>query len=176
MAYDYSKSGFIKEYVDEMTDNISRMRPNWDSNKIRAYVEKKLYAQVQNPRIVMDNNVLHENREATMISVLDWIKDRKPIIAGNATFYKNQNEAINPIAKMLDGMADRRKAFKKAMFSIDDFESTEYKDLDLKQANEKVNMNSYYGASGSPWSAFFSQWSGARLGRLWLPIRRRIEK
>ena len=161
MPYDYSKSGFIKEYVDEITDNISRMRPQWDATKIRAHVEKKLYAQVQNPRIVMDNNVLHENREATMISVLDWINERKPIIAGNATFYKNQNEAINPIANMLDNMADRRKSFKKMMFSIDDFESPEYKDLDLKQANEKVNMNSYYGASGSPWSAFFSQWSGA---------------
>ena len=97
---------------------------------------------VQNPIVELDNNFTHEHSDATLISVFDWIYERKPLIAGNATFYKNQHEAINPVANMLNGMLTKRKAFKKQMFSIEDASSQAYKDLDLKQANEKINCNS----------------------------------
>ena len=38
--------------------------------------------------------------------------------------------------------------------------SRQYKDKDRNQANEKINMNSYYGGSGAKTSAFYSKWSG----------------
>ena len=91
---------------------------------------------------------------------MDWAINRKPLVAGNATFYKNQYEAINPIAAMLDGFLKKRKALKKEMFKVEDKTSDRYKDLDRGQGNEKINANSYYGASGMPKSAFYSKWSG----------------
>lgn len=161
MAYKYEESQIIQEYEEEMTSRIQRMHPNWDAKKIKKFVNKKILEQVQNPMVLMDNNYIGEQKSASLLSVLDWVMMRKPIIAGNGTFYKTQDEAINPVANMLDGILTRRKSFKNSMFSIKDTNSDEYFDLDLKQGNEKVNANSWYGASGSPWSAFYSKWSGA---------------
>ena len=165
MAYNYSKSEYVEDYVMQMTRNIKRIHPEWDEDLIHDYVFVKTEKQIQNPIVEMDNNYIHEHKTATMLSVIDWTRERKPILAGNATFYKNQHEAINPIANMLDGMLKRRKAFKKEMFKIEDATSSKYKGFDLKQQNEKINCNSYYGASGMPASAFYSLWSGPELAR-----------
>ena len=114
---------------------------------------------------MLDNNYTGEVRESNLLSVLDWALYRKPIIAGNATFYKNQDEAINPIAKMLENFLAERKALKKKMFAVGDPNSDLYKDLDRAQGNQKILANSYYGASGMPKSAFYSKWSGPKLCR-----------
>jgi len=114
----------------------------------------------KNPKVTLDNNYTGESRDTTLLSVFDWVLDRNPLIAGNGTFYKNQYEAMNPIAEMLDYFLKTRKKYKKEMFKIEDTESNEYKDLDRLQANQKINANSYYGSSGAPSSAFYSTWSG----------------
>ena len=61
--------------------------------------------------------------------------DRKPLICGNGTFYKNQHECINPIAQMLTDFLSMRKKYKKDMFKVEDAESPKYKDLDRLQGN-----------------------------------------
>ena len=160
MSYDYLDSHFVKKYKKEMTKNLLAMNPKWDKEDVEKIVEKQILKNIQNPEVSLDNNYTGEHSDATLLSVLDWVDKRKPLIAGNGTFYKNQHEAINPIANMLNGMLTKRKAFKKQMFSIEDAESREYKDLDLKQGNEKINCNSYYGGSGAKTSAFYSKWSG----------------
>ena len=62
---------------------------------------------------------------------------RKPILAGNGTFYKHHEEARNPISEMVDGFLDKRAYLKSCMFANGDETSKIYKDLDLKQGNEK---------------------------------------
>ena len=142
MEYNYLDSKFIKKYKKEMTQSLLKMNPNWDKEDVEKIVEKQILKNVQNPIVKLDNNFTGEHSDATLLSVFDWTYERKPLIAGNATFYKNQHEAINPVANMLNSMLTKRKAFKKQMFSIEDASSQEYKDLDLKQANEKINCNS----------------------------------
>ena len=136
------------------------INPKWDEKDINKILNTMLMEQMQNPQVTMDNNVTGENRDSTLLSVLDWTIKRKPIISGNGTFYKNQHEALNPIAKMLDGFLNNRKAVKKKMFQVEDKTSDKYKDLDREQLNWKILVNSYYGASGMPKSAFYSQYSG----------------
>lgn len=156
-------SKFINKFVKKMTNVMLKINPDWDKNKVEKIIMNMIKEQAMNPRVEIDNNYTGENKETTLISVFDWILTRKPIIAGNGTFYKNQNEALNPIAKMLDEWAESRKKYKKQMFNVGEnlgFDSFEYKDLDRNQSNEKTNMNSYYGASGAPSSAFYSKWSG----------------
>ena len=136
------------------------INPKWDEKDINKILNTMLMEQMQNPQVTMDNNVTGENRDSTLLSVLDWAIKRKPIISGNGTFYKNQHEALNPIAKMLDGFLNNRKAVKKKMFQVEDKTSDKYKDLDREQLNWKILVNSYYGASGMPKSAFYSQYSG----------------
>jgi hypothetical protein len=158
-----SDNKFVEKYVKRMVDLMCSTNPDWDKKKVKKIVLKMIEEQIENPRVILDNNYTGENRDTTLLSLLNWIIEREPIIAGNGTFYKNQNEALNPIAVMLDEWADNRKRFKKEMFKIGEtmgFDVPEYADADRRQNNEKINMNSYYGGSGAKSSAFYSKWSG----------------
>jgi hypothetical protein len=126
-------SKFINKYKKRMVNIMCRLNPDWDKDKVEKIVLKMIKEQTMNPRVELDNNYTGENRETTLISVFDWALERKPLIAGNGTFYKTQDEALNPISLMLDKWAASRKAYKKQMFSVGEtlgFDSYEYQDLD----------------------------------------------
>lgn len=154
------KSEFIKEWKKEMTATMKRIHPVWDEDDIENILNEMLLNDIQVPEATMDNNYTGESRDTNIISIFDWALTRKPLVAGNGTFYKNQIEAINPVAQMLDGFLKERKSIKKEMFKVEDKTSDLYKDLDRAQQNQKILANSYYGASGMNKSAFFSKWSG----------------
>lgn len=157
------KDLFLKKYKEKMLKTMLQLNPTWKKKDVEKIIEKTIEKRLRDPDIVLDNNYTHQQKQTTLISVLDWAMDRKPLIAGNGTFYKNQNEALNPIRAMLDEWADNRSAFKKQMFGAGEtygVDSRQYKDFDRKQLNEKINMNSYYGGSGAKSSAFYSTWSG----------------
>ena len=138
-------SEFIKKYKNRITDIMKQEHNEYKEKDIEKIVMREFTKNVKNPVVTLDNNYTGESRDTTLLSVFDWIWDRKPLIAGNGTFYKNQHEALNPIAKMLNAWAANRKAYKKEMFKVGEekgFESPEYMDLDRKQQNEKINMNS----------------------------------
>lgn len=137
-----NKSTYLKKYKKQMTEIISQTMPDVDKDEIEEIVEDMMKERLRNPIVTLDNNFTGENRDSTLLSVLDWTFDRKPIIAGNGTFYKNQDEAINPIANMLNGFLTKRKAYKKEMFKVEDNTSDRYAELDLLQSIEKVNANS----------------------------------
>ena len=137
-----ANSKFLNKYKKEMTDIMLTIDPSLDKDFVEDVVLDMIKKNVKNPRVTLDNNFTGESRDTTLLSVFDWVFDRKPIICGNGTFYKNQYEAINPIAKMLEGFLSQRKAYKKAMFKVEDNTSSRYKDLDRLQLNEKVNANS----------------------------------
>ena len=136
------ESKFLKKYKKEMMDIVSITYPNMEKSKIENVIDDLIKKRLRNPQVTLDNNYTGERRDSTLLSVLDWTYDRKPIICGNATFYKNQHESINPIAKMLEGFLSDRKMYKKKMFEIEDSTSARYKDLDRSQLNEKINSNS----------------------------------
>lgn len=135
-------SRFITLYKEEMLSHMKQINPDWDESKMESILDKMIKKRFVNPKVTLDNNYTGESRDTTLLSVFDWVLDRKPIIAGNGTFYKNQYEAMNPIAEMLDSFLITRKKLKKEMFKIEDTESNEYKDLDRLQANQKINANS----------------------------------
>lgn len=153
-------SAYIKKYKTDMLESMKQIRPEWDESEMEEIIDKMIMKRFSNPKVTVDNNYVGESRETTLLSVLDWALSREPIIAGNGTFYKNQYEASNPIAAMLDNFLTTRKKYKKEMFAVEDSRSAKYMDLDRRQKNEKINANSYYGASGTPSAAFFSKWSG----------------
>lgn len=152
---------YLKKYKKSMVNALKVAHPEWDKDDIGTIVEDVIRKKCINPDVTIDNNYTMERRNTQLLGVLDWILEKNPIIAGNGTFYRNQYEAINPIANMLKGFLDQRAAYKKQMFAVPDATSRKYKDLDLSQQNEKILANSYYGGSGMPSSAFYSEWSGA---------------
>lgn len=154
---------YLEKYRDKMSSIMLKMNPDWDQDIIEEVIDKLIEENVQDPVVEIDNNYTKEHKTSTLLSVINWIYKREPIISGNGTFYKNQHEAKNPVAKMLEGFLNKRKMHKKQMFAIEDTESPRYKELDLFQSNDKKNANSYYGGSGAPTSAFYSVWSGPRV-------------
>ena len=145
-----SKGQFTKRYIEKMTTIMKQIEPNWDKEEIEDTIEKMIKKQSHDPVVKLDNSYTHEVKDSTVLSVLDWVEERKPIIAGNAAFFKNQHEAINPTAKMLETFDTNRSNLKDQMFSIPDSQSPEYKYLDRSQLNEKINANSWYGAQSAP--------------------------
>lgn len=132
---------FLKKYRKEMKEIMKAINPDWSNDFLDKYILEFTKERIQNPEVNLDNNFTGENRDSTLLSVLDWTFDRKPIIAGNGTFYKNQHEAMNPIAKMLEGFLNERKRFKKLMFK-EEPGSWKYQDYDRKQLNQKILANS----------------------------------
>ena len=136
------ESTFIENYKKEMRDTIHRIDPTMEDQKIDEVVDEYLLQQGMSPGVGLDNNYTEEYRETTLLSVLDWTYARKPILAGNGTFYKNQHEQANPADHMLRGFLSDRKKIKKKMFTVSDVMSRIYKDLDIKQQNKKIGANS----------------------------------
>lgn len=136
------KSEFIKEYKKQMRHSLKRMDPSITKEELNGVLDEMILDQGKSPGVGLDNNYTEEYRETTLLSVLDWTFERKPIMAGNGTFYKNQYEQANPANHMLLGFLGDRKKIKKKMFTVEDVTSRLYKDLDIKQQNKKVGANS----------------------------------
>ena len=94
---------FINEWKNEIKELFQQMHPEWDKDDMDDILNDILRDTLKVPEVILDNNYTHESRDTNMISVFDWSLETKPLVAGNGTFYKNQYEAINPIAEMLDG-------------------------------------------------------------------------
>lgn len=153
-------SMFLKKWKKEAMKSLKMVNPSLTTKEIENKLNNIIKKRLMVPDVKLDNNYTGEQKDTNLITVLDWAMDRKPLMAGNATFYKNQHEALNPIANMLDNFLKTRKAIKKRMFVIQDENPELYADLDQQQVNVKVLVNSYYGASGMPKSAFYSLYSG----------------
>lgn len=135
-------SSFLKKYKKDAINALKNMNPEWDKDDIDKVVTEEMKSSFTNPEVTIDNNYTQQRDTTTLLTVFDWAEEKKPIIAGNGTFYKNQYEAVNPIAGMLMGILEKRKAAKKAMFALADPNSAKYKDLDLLQSIFKINANS----------------------------------
>lgn len=125
------KSSFLEFYRDDAVEALLDINPDWDKHDLEELVEKEMKDSFQNPSVVIDNNFKRQTQDSTLLTIMDWAIDKKPLIAGNGTFYKNQHEAENPVANMLDGMLKKRKSLKKEMFKLDNPQSDRYKMLDL---------------------------------------------
>ena len=136
-----SDSKFIKKYKKDAIEAFKVMHPEWDENEMDEIISGMIEESISVPECIIDNNYTMQRRDTNLLTVVDWTFDRKPIIAGNGTFYKNQHEAMNPIAKMLEGFLNERKRFKKLMFK-EEPGSWKYQDYDRKQRNQKILANS----------------------------------
>jgi len=150
---------YLSTYKERMIEIMKKINPDWKRKDIEKELSKMIDDRCQIPVCTLDNNYTGETRETNLLSVLDWAMDEKPILTGNMTYYKNQDQAINPIATMLKDKLAERKALKKKMYQYVDNKAM-YDALDRAQGNVKRLVNSYYGASGMPSSKFYSKWSG----------------
>lgn len=159
ITMELNKSHFLKEYRNQVCSVLRRKHPEWDHAKTKDMVEKIMMREFKNPDAKIENSYTHEAKETTLLSVIDWSIETKPIIAANGTFFKQHAKSRNPNALMLDEFLTDRKRIKKEMFAIEDEHSRVYKMKDLGQNNKKKLANSYYGGSGMKSSAFYNKFT-----------------
>jgi hypothetical protein len=150
--------GVIDDYVDSVVTTIKRINPSLPKSEIERITRRVVKERLKDPSINMDNNVTGENHDITFTKLCDWIEKRNPVIAGNATFYKQPSELESPTSNMLRSLKLGRKAVKKLMYKYK-AGSDEYLMYDLDQQNKKVIMNAEYGGSGTSTAAFYTEYS-----------------
>lgn len=139
---DVKDSHFLKEYRNQVYSVIKRKHPDWDKEQTKKAIDKIIERELKNPVARLENSYTHEDRQSTLLSVLDWCIETKPIIAANGTFFKQHKDSKNPNALMCDEFLTTRKRVKKEMFAIEDESSRLYKMKDLSQGNYKKLANS----------------------------------
>lgn len=149
------KGIFLKEWKAHQSSILKANFPNSTDKEIDKYLDKKIKANLKNPDAMLINNYVNKKVKSTLLDTVDWMHRAEPIIAGNGTFFKNQNQGPNPAAMMLDGFLIKRKKYKNNLHSYDK-SSYEYATFDRLQNSEKINANSYYGGSGNEGFIFFN--------------------
>lgn len=149
------KNVFINEWRAHNMRILKANYPDRSEEEIEAFLDKKIKTDLENPDGYLVNNYVNKKIKVNLLDLIDWLATVKPIIAGNGTFFKNQAQASNPAATMLDNFLIKRKKYKDNLH-VYDKDSYEYATFDRLQKSEKINANSYYGGSGNEAFIFFN--------------------
>lgn len=149
------KYHFVKHWKKHQSNILLNIHPELDKKELEVFLDEVIDNSLVNPKAEIHNSYIHKSINDDLLSVINWVEKTKPIISGFGVFFKNQDVAINPAAVMLEKFMDLRKQYKGQLKNHDP-NSYEYKTFDRLQMTEKVNSNSYYGASGAETSVFYN--------------------
>lgn len=155
-----SKSPFIKEWCEHQVSIIKRVYPEVKEKDIKKFVKEQAESKFINRDVAIHNNYFHVKRQMTLLEVVEWIRDKQPLMAGFGMFYKNQEQSINPNAHMLMQFIKLRKEFKNQLHELQEG-TYSYMTADRQQLTEKVNANSFYGCNGAKVSRFFNLYTAS---------------
>lgn len=151
-------SPFLKEYTSQMAHILFTLYPDKPKDKIKKLVKKEVEDKLMNPPGRVENSYTHEAQQTTLLSVLDYLMDKKPIIGANATFFKHHEESINPNTVMLDTFDKERAEAKARMFAAKESGNKEQEDIEnIDQGNKKKLSNSWYGGGAMPGSSIYNK-------------------
>lgn len=149
------KGIFLKQWKAQQRELLKANFPDRSDEEIDEFLEEEIKNNLKNPEGILSNNYVKKSIKVNLLDLIDWMENVKPIIAGNGTFFKNQNQGVNPAANMLDEFLINRKRYKD-MLKVYDPSSYEYATSDRMQKSEKVNANSFYGGNGNEAFVFFN--------------------
>ena len=146
---------FIEDWINTMKDTVKLLYPDISNSELEEFLCQVIDNNLKVPIAEFDNNYNRTTKRVDVLSLMQWVKDNKFIIAGNGTIFKNHEQEYNPSIHFLMDVKDSRDRIKKSMKSKTPG-TYEYMIDDMGQLNEKLLMNSDYGAAGSPITYFFN--------------------
>lgn len=149
--------GIIERYHDKIFEMYMSTHPGANPQSVRGLIQQFTNDNIKNIPCQMHNNVSRENLDSSITDVFDWVDNRKPIITGNGSFFKQHSEYIGAAIKMLEKLMANRDKIKSKMYTLKEG-SVEYKNASVGQLSIKVIMNADYGGCGTVYSPFFSQY------------------
>ena len=143
------ENAFIKKYIDKSVANLQLIVPQLPEKYLRNFVEREVRKKVKDQNVAIQNTYTELNTNSTLLSIMHFLETEKPIVTGNGSFYVHHEEQVAPANNMLLNFRARRTEMKNEMFKCrNEGDDTGYIRNKLGQNNEKIKMNSYYGAMG----------------------------
>ena len=146
------------EWISRMTMAMCATHPDVEKSKIEEMVAQIYAKRVKDTEVQIFNNYENTLASATLLSLVDWFRNSKPLIAESGVYFypKSQKRNVN-VEIIKDDMLDIRKIHKKEKFKAmqagDEFLAAV---KDLQQANDKKAANSGYGAEGQSSSFLYN--------------------
>lgn len=143
---------FIEEYIDQQIAMYKLQYPQAREKDLRAIITNIVKKHLVDVPATIYNDYQDDRVISTsLLGVYNWYKEKKPITAGNGTFFMNQDKAQSPIADIIVGKIGKRK---EARDERDKYVKTpdcyEYGYFDMIQAEIKITINAIYGSFGTP--------------------------
>lgn len=149
---------FFKRWIKEQKRKIKLVYPDIPEDDIEKFLEKEIDNNCKNPSCVLDNSYIHKQARASLLDIIDYIDQKKPILAGFGVMYKRQDQLATPEAIWLDETLAERKAIKKNL-KTETPGTYEYMQVDNAQKNKKIVANAFYGANGNDSSFFYNNYT-----------------
>ncbi|QXN70075.1 putative DNA polymerase I [Bacillus phage vB_BspM_Internexus] len=154
--YVNSYPNFLEKYKEQAKKQLLLSFPDIREEEIEEFLDKEINSTIQGKNVVFNDG--EQKSVKNLLSVTEWLEEKKPIITGYGAFYRKHNEGVNLLSDMVDYLLVSRKKVKKEMFEhVNDEDRTEYNNLDLMQKTFKLLANSFYGATVEKNSIFFNQ-------------------
>jgi hypothetical protein len=146
---------FIRDWMETVRTTVKLNYPDLTEGEIDEFLYKIIDDNIKVPIATLDNNYIHTTKRIDVLTLMQWVRDNEFIIAGNGTIFKNHNQEYNPSIHFLIDLKKSRDSMKSAMKKLDP-STYEYAMKDMGQLNEKLLMNSDYGAGGSDITYFYN--------------------
>jgi hypothetical protein len=156
------ENAFVKKYIKETIDNLSLLYPDLPEKYLVNFVQRKVVSNIKDVRAIVSNSYTRQQKQTTLLNILDFIQQRNPIIAGNGSFYYQHSENLAPTSGMLSSWLSERGEKKKTAFKYrDEGNTSEYQRFILWSNNIKICNNSFYGAMAEKRSFGYNSSSAA---------------
>ena len=137
----------LLQYRDTMTRIINSKYPLMNKEDIERAVEYSIQKRFKDFDLKIQNRYNEKTANMTALEILDYIKNREPIITSYGTMFKRHETVPNPMAKVIQSFLDLRKQYKKEMFKYPKG-SEQFEKYNLLQALSKIDVNGIYGLIG----------------------------
>ena len=95
---------FLKKWKKEQVNLIKLAHPEWDSEKIKEILDKKIDDKLKNPECALVNNYINVSARTTLLDLYDYIELKKPIIAGGGVLFNVTDNLGNMYARLYVGV------------------------------------------------------------------------
>jgi len=106
----------LVQYRDTMTRILNSKYPLMNKNDIEKAVEFSIQKRFKDFNLSIQNKYIGKTVDMAALAMLDYIRNREPIITSYGTMFRKHDTVPNPMGKVIQSFLDLRKAQKKEMF------------------------------------------------------------
>lgn len=153
-----TKNKFVEKYIEQAVGQLKLKFPNKTDKQLRSYVIKRIEeTEIKSNYNVVTRDPNNIDTKTTMLDVLVYLEEEKPIISGVGALYQQHKSGVNNILlEMVQMLLNIRKVYKKKKLqALDAGDKALVSLFDKYQLTYKLLANSFFGAAGQPQSIFF---------------------